>query len=204
MKTLLTMLLAALVLASANPAAAVQLFDFDGQAILPGAVGGNLTLYAVVVNGDAVDTPLPLDFATKQYTLAITGLRLDVDGNPQGYSGGTVALYEDAATPADLNDPATFTDGVALLSGDVTTLSRTLLTATLGTVVGSVDWTGGTRLDELAPSDRLDWTFLSTVLLAAPVHPGYDEVWDGKLEPREEVVPVSESSWGGVKARFRG
>ena len=114
----MTLLLAAAV-ALAAPATAQQLFDFNGQAVVPAAVGGDLALDAIVYDAAPATTPIPLNFADYQYTLVITGLELITDGPTQVYAGGAIALYEDAATAADFTNGATFSDGTAILTGVV-------------------------------------------------------------------------------------
>lgn len=202
MRTKITMLLLALVLIAA-PASAQQLFDFLGQADVPDQVGGTLSMYSIMPEHMApIEPPLPLDFDNFQYTLVVTGLTLDVDGAVQTYSGGTVTMYEDAGTAADYAALGTFTDGEVILSGNVTLLTRQMFTATIGTVSGNVDWTGGTQLNEFAPADQLGWTFLSGVS-ARNFEPGFDEVWDGKVEPQGPIVDTEKTTWGSLKALMR-
>ena len=197
MKTRLMILLIAVLVTTLPVAAqAQQLFDFLGQTILPAGVGGTLTMYSVMNDPAPATTPIPLDFANFEYTLVVTDLVLDVDGNPQQYSGGAIVIYEDAMTAADYAFPATFTDGTAILVGVVTSLDRTMFTSTLGSVLGSVDWVGGTRLGDIAAEDQFDWPFFSGVNgMASQVVDGYDEAWDGKVEP----VAAENMSWGDVK-----
>ena len=195
-------LLALAAIAFAAPASAQQLFDFLGQADVPVAVGGTLTMYGVVNDPAPGATPIPLDFADYQFTLVVTDLTLDADASTQTYSGGTITLYQDAGTAADYADPATFTDGTAILSGDLTALSRTMFTSTLGTANGVVDWTGGTRLDDIAPADQDNWAFL-TGINANFAEDGYSEMWDGKVEPEHDIVPTEVRSWGSLKALLR-
>ncbi len=201
MKIRLVMLMIA-ALAVASPAAAqVQLFDFFGQALVPGGVGGSLFMYSVVNDPSPAETPLPLDFANFQYTLVIAGLVLDVDGSPQNYSGGTITIYEDAGTAADYALPGTFFDGTAILSGTFDFLDRTMFTATLGSAVGQVDWTGGAWIDMIAPDDRVDWPFFTGINAhASQVVDGYDEAWDGKVEPFEPIVGNEDRTWSEVKS----
>jgi hypothetical protein len=196
------MLLALLLVVGLTPglAGAQQLFDFYGQALVPTMVGNNLTMYSLVRDPAPGTTPIPLDFDNYEYTIVITDLRLDVDGTPQLYSGGNVALYEDASTPADYANPATFTDGTAILTGTLPSLSRTLYTATLGSAAGTVDWTGGTRIAEIPLAYRTNWPILVGIN-ANSAEEGYDEAWDGKIEPREPIATGTQS-WGAVKSRF--
>lgn len=204
MRTKITMLLLALVLVAA-PASAQQLFDFLGQADVPDAVGGTLSMYSIMPETlPPIVPPLPLDFANFQYTLVVTGLTLDADGAVQTYSGGTIAIYEDAGTAADYANTATFTDGTAILSGNVTLLTRQMFTSTIGTVSGNVDWTGGTELNEFAPADQLGWSFLSGInARSTNTEPGFDEQWDGKVEPQGPIVNTEPTTWGSFKALMR-
>ena len=204
MKARLTIVFAlALLVASPLTAQAQQIFDFLGQTMLPGGVGGTLTMNSVVNDPAPAETPIPLDFGAYQYTLVVSGLVLDVDGSPQSYSGGTIAIYEDAATAADYANSATFTDGTVVLSGVITTLTRTMFTSTLGSVLGAVDWTGGSLFGLLSPLDTVGWPFFSGVnAMASQVTNGYDEVWDGKVEPTDIIVGNEAMNWGELKKQF--
>lgn len=202
MRLLLTLSAVATLLV-AMPAAAVQIFDFDGQAHDAAFVGDTLSMVSVINNGSALPTPLPLDFVNYQYTVVVSGLRLDSTGTVDMFSGGAIAIYEDATTAADFGDETTFGDGVAILSGDLAAFTRQMFTATLGAGAGSVNWTGGARIGDLHPADRGGWTFLVNVSRAASqVRPGFDERWDGKVEPQEEVVATESSSMGGLKSSW--
>lgn len=207
MKKLLLVIALVGMLAAPQVAAAQQWFDFDGQALLPALVGGDATAYLVVNNNGVIDTPLPLDFDNFQYTLVITGLTMDVDNGDQGgksFSGGTIVLYEDATTVADYSAPGTFSDGTAILSGTVVSFNRVLFTSTNGSGAGVVDWTGGTRVGEFAPGDLTGWSLVVSISTRSTVTlPGYDEYWDGKVEPVQPVVPGDASSVSELKARHR-
>ena len=203
MRTRITLLLVGLLLL-AVPASAQQLFDFLGQAVVPGTVGGMLNMDSIVRDPAPGSTPIPLDFANFEYTLVVTGLTLDSVGPPQNYSNGTLTIYEDSATAADYANPATFSDGTAVLIGTITTLNRTMYTSTLGSAAGWVDWVGGTHLEDIAPVDQLGWPFLTAISRRlGNVEAGYDEQWDGKVEPQEPIVEVQDMSWGSVKALLR-
>ncbi len=204
MKSLMIMTIAACALALTGPATATQLFDFDAQAVVPGTIGDSAEVYGVIVNGNAVDTPLPLDFGNYQYTIVITGLVLDDNGGASVFSGGSIAIYADAGTAADYTSTASFTDGTAILSGTVTSFVHNVLIGSIGSGQGYVDWTGGSRLNELAPADQLNWPLLtSTNSSASYVEPGFTHLFDGKVEPSEEVVASENSSLSAVKALFR-
>ena len=203
MKKFVILMIAALAVTLPVTAQAQQIFDFLGQAQVPTGVGGSLTMYSVVNDPAPAETPIPLDFANYQYTLVVAGLVLDVDGSPQEYSGGSITIFEDAGTAADYALPGTFFDGTAILTGTFVYLNRTMFTATLGTASGDVDWTGGTRLGDIAPQDQTGWPFFSGInALASQVVDGYDERWDGKVEPTDPIVPNEISTWGGVKSLY--
>ena len=190
--------------ALAATASAVQMFDFDAQAVMPAGTGSAASVYGRIVNGAAVATPLPLDFANYEYTIVVTGLIQDTAGATSLFSGGTVAIYQDDVTASTWTTPSTFSDGAVVLSGTLAAFQRSMLTATLGSGAGTVDWTGGTMLNLLAPVDQMGWPFLTSVSRAASqVQPGFSERWDGKVEPRGEVVSTVQRSWSELKAEFR-
>lgn len=204
MRFLLPLLLA-LTLVVAQPVAAQQLFDFNGQALIPAVVGGSITMYSIVQDGGvAIPTPLPLDFANYQYTIVVTNLVMTASGFTQTYAGGSIVLYEDNATAANYASPATFTDGTAILSGTFQNLSRTIFFPISGTgsANGLVDWTGGTRLGDIAPADQIGWAFVTGIGGGSAVVSGYNENWDGKVEPQEPIVETERVGFGDVKSRF--
>lgn len=202
-KMLLSLCLLLLVATPLSAQAQIQIFDFNGYV---SGLPTQIDLRAVVFDpGAAGELPLPLDLANYQYTLVITGL-LPAGGN--SWSGGAIALYEDplvGGTEADPALPGTYADGAVYLSG-VVQLSRTpnIFQPNLSNIVGTVDWTGGDHLDDLAPADQTGWAFLAggNSSPAEPLPAGYDEQWDGKIET-EGVVGAGDGSWGDLKAGFR-
>ncbi len=205
MKTMMKGLLIVLVVAALPlGASAQQLFDFNGQALLPAGVGGQLTMYSVMFDPAPIDSPIPLDFANYEFTLVLEGATLTVDGISRIFAGGTVTIYQDAATSADYANPATFTDGTAILVGNLTSLSQFVPPVGPGSASGHLDWVGGTRLTDMAPDDQLNWTFVSgTNANSGMLEPGYDEVWDGKTEPPSTIVDTEAASMSKVKALFK-
>lgn len=205
MKNLLLTALAAVVLAApATAPAQSQWFDFNGQTLLPDAVGGTLTMVSKITNNGTVDTPLPLSgVINDRYTLVISGLQLlSDDGVNQTYSGGTIQIIEDDATPADFTDASSFSDGIVILEGSFTQFTRSDF-GSLQVGNGSVDWTGGSRIDEIAPADRLAWAFVVSISNRASVlEPGYDENWNGKVEPGEPIVDADVQTWGQIKRSY--
>ena len=205
MKKLLLVMALVVVVGTPGLASAQQWFDFNGQTLLPAAVGNDLTSFTVVNNNGVIDTPLPLDFDNFQYTIVITGLTMDIDNGDLGgqtFSGGSIALFEDNVTVADYTNPVTFVDGTALLTGTFQVFNRVMFSSSLGSGSGTVDWTGGTRVDEFAPADQLNWSFVVGISNRSTVtEPGYDENWDGKVEPIEPVVSGEFMSVGQLKAQ---
>ena len=190
--------------------AQTQAFDFLGQADLPALEGGSLSMYSVIQEGSGIVVPpIPLDFDNYDYTVVITDLVLDTDGTVQYYSGGTVTIYEIANGAADYANLSTFTTGTAILVGDLTTMTRSDVTQSFPpflraiTMNGELDWTGGTRVDDMAPPDQVGWhLFASGNQDAANVEPGFDEQWDGKIELDRLIVPAPDKSMGNLKAGF--
>lgn len=207
MKKLLLIMALMVVVGTPGLASAQQWFDFNGQTLLPALVGDALTSFTVVNNNGVIDTPLPLDFDNYQYTLVITGLIMDVDNGDLGgktFSGGMIAIYEDNATPADYTNTASFVDGTPLLTGTFQVFNRIMFSSSSGSGSGTVDWTGGTRIGEFAPADQLNWTFVVAISNRSSVtEPGYDENWDGKVEPIEPVVSGESMSVGQLKGQHQ-
>ena len=198
MKTRLSVVLVAALLMLPVFAQAQQAFDANGNANIPGTVGDDLTMYSVVYG---INPPLPLDFDNFEYTMVITDLELTGSaGISTFFADGLIAIYEDNATVADFANPATFVDGTPILTGVIHNLTRNQIGNGGSASSQTVDWTGGTRLDEIAPEDQVDWVFLTgiNVSLAAP---GYSEHWDCKAEPEEPIVGNEQINWGDLKAK---
>jgi hypothetical protein len=178
-----------------------QIFDMNGQAIVPDVVGGDISAYCRIFDPFPGVCPIALDFATYEFTLVIEGLTFNADGN---FYGGTIALYQDDATPSDFTNTSTFTDGTVLLSGVVPMLQRTMFTSSLGSAYGAANLTGGTRLDEIGVIDRLDWSIVAGInAMPSFVEDGYSENWDGKFEPKEPIIATEATTWNNVKTMFR-
>lgn len=153
---------------------------------------------------------MPLDFENYEYTVFITDLELITDpelvndGVDQLYMNGFIAICQDNTTAFNFANVMTFSDGEVILSGVVTTLNRRMFTSTLGSVSGNVDWTGGTQVYEMAPADRLDWYLVAGVnTMSFFVEPGFNENWDGKVEPDPPIISNDNKTWSQVKSLFR-
>jgi hypothetical protein len=178
-------------------------FDFNGYAIIPGSVGGTLILRSVLTNNGVVPTPILLDFATKQHTLVVTGT-LGI-GSPQPYSGVTLELWSDGgsgSTVANYAIPGTFVDGDRILTGVMPAgLLRYAFSPTLGSYIGKVNWTGGSRFAELTVTTG--WPFGGgwSRRSGLGIPPGYQENWDGKID--FNTVGVEEKNWDRIKELYR-
>lgn len=191
-------------LALTSPAAAEQIFDFDGQTNDAATIGDTATMLSKIVNGIVLNPPLPLDTVNYEYTLVVTGLQLvSVSGPISTYGGGTIRIYQDNTTAADYGNPSSFSDGVVMLEGSLSSFGRNMFSSMLGAGSGTVDWTAGTRIGEIHPADRIGWSFLVSVSRSATVTlPGFDERWDGKVEPLELIISSEAASFGQLKGSY--
>lgn len=204
MKNLLLTALAVIALAVPSTASAAQWFDYNGQALVPDAIGGTLSMYSIITNDGSIETPIPLTGSiSDRYTLVITDLELlSDDGTIQTYAGGSIQIIEDDATAANFGDTTSFTDGTVILEGTIQQFTR-IDFGFSQSGEGSVDWTGGTRIDEIAPADRLAWAIVASISNRASVlEPGFDENWNGKVEPGDPIVSEGTSTWGQLKKSF--
>jgi len=206
MKNLFLTTVALFVLSAPGAAQAQQWFDFNGQALTPDAIGGTLEMVSTITNDGSIETPLPLTGSiSDRYTLVINGLQLlSDDGTMQMYAGGTIQIIEDDTTPADFGDMSTFSDGTVILEGTIQQFAR--IDFGVGGLVsgeGSVDWTGGSRINEIAPADRLAWALVVSISTRASVLiDGYDENWNGKVEPGDPIVSDGATTWGQLKKTY--
>lgn len=198
------MALVALGIAPGAQAADPANFDFNGYAIVPTTNGGTLTMRSVLTNNGVVPTPIPLDFATYQYTLVVVGTRVSAIGITHNYNPVSIQMWSDlksGGTAADYAIPSTFTDGTLILSGVFDgNLTRTQPIPTVGSFIGEINFTGGSMLGALATTDG--WPFgggWSRVVMGIPS--GYNEMWDGKIDLAP--VAVETGKWGAVKGLFR-
>lgn len=179
-------------------------FDFLGSvASIPSQTGETLQFLAVINNNGVVPTPIPLDFIAAEHTLVIEATLGSQTENVQFYTPGTVRLYSDPGpvTVHDFAAPSTFVDGTLILSGSFEgNLTRQLFTSTLGNIVGSVRWSGGSRLAELG-ANTSGWALGGALSRGIALPSGYEETWDGKID--QAAVAVSQETWGAVKQLYR-
>ena len=172
-----------------------------------------------VQNNPPFALPGILDWST-EYTLYVSGLTLaDPPGNPvKNYTGGTIQLWSQnppnapwtpttpvgsipAYNPADI--PTRLTDGSLLLAGSFTQFATLFFGGQTGSISATIDWTGGSRLGNLQTLGiQNNWHWNGWFNLTAPVPPGYQRLYGGKLE-REVPVAVEPATWGAIKNLLR-
>lgn len=174
----------------------------------------------------------PLDFlnanlATKEYTFfagdfVSSGTTTTANGSLEvyvtNYTGGTIAVYEDAArnsvfdpNPENANVPSTFVDGGApLLIGNFLGLKVTtnnFTTFKVGSIEGDIQWTGGSLINLLNGAGDVPCPGLFTggaTWNTAPNIgiPGYMFRHDGKID-LQCPTPSRKSTWGQLKTLYR-
>ena len=152
--------------------------------------------------------PFSVDFANNEYTFyfqtTITSIVPLAVTTEYHYANTTFYIYQDPSkngtygtNPPNGTSPSTFRDGTLVLSGDFTDIVR--LNYNFGfpqpTALGTVNFTGGTKLGELSQSN---WNFHAGVSATVPGIPaGYKQNWSCKLVPG--TVPVEHTTWGSIK-----
>lgn len=188
--------------------------DHDGAAPGVYAPGTNYTV-RMTLDSTQVDPWYPWD-GTKQYT-AVLNVVVDtyfvwpnaagpgVDIWSVDFENGTVDIYEDTVTPADYANPATFTDGTLVLTGQMNDMlaERVDIFGLPYNVTGTVVFTGGAGLANLigcAPSGLAVNDYIDFQIETPPT--GYEENYDAEwkcLDP----TSVDESTWGNIKGLYR-
>jgi hypothetical protein len=207
--------LGVLVLGAAETRAAEV--DYVGYAWETGGLaaslpGDQLSIATVVTQ---IDPLFGVDLNGVESTLFIEGLSSQGSFvNPSTgattitYSGGTIAIYADAArnsdwgvNPANATAPGTFIDGELIFSGVFTGFAVILTGSGVGVFEGSIDGTGGTALS--GPCANCAYTFAGTfgATTGAQIPEGYDLQVDGVLEV-ESAVGVETINWGSLKQLF--
>ncbi len=208
-----------LMAASAAISTALPFFDFQGYSYLDGPANtvGTVVTVPALMNEIQPDPVWPLDFVNHEYTVLVEGLTIQEVSVVNSfvtvyYSGGTIRLCEDPSknatsegwepNPPNVAVPDYFGDGEVLLEGVFVDMVMFFNASTgNGTVSGSLDWTGGSRLADL--DGTTGWTYFGGVS-SNPIFDipdGYDLVWDPQLYG-PEPTPALESSWGLLKRHF--
>ncbi len=206
-----------ILMTSTSWAGAASFFDFYGFDYLDGPPLSVGTVLSIPMLFDPVqpDPALPLDLEGNEYTVFVGDLQINDVQSSGGvvivtFSGGFIQIFEDPAKnsqwtidPPNPQVPTTFTDGTLILGGGFTDCVMIFdVVFETGTVQGHVDFTTGTRLDELdAPTGWLFYGGVTTNPLAG-IPSGYEMAWDPQLMG-PETVPTHATTWGKVRGLFR-
>jgi hypothetical protein len=224
----LTLILTALLaLTAAIPAAHAQQllfdyvgFDYESPVIVPGQFGGLGNGYVGLGEVPVLESPLVSDQTNYEYTYVLTGLTATnrVVAPPfivVQYSGpGTLTVYEDSRSlgsafdygvnPPNGTAPSSFTDGTAILVGNITNFVYILNTSTgSGSYDANFTAVGGTQIANIPVGQRAGWTFAGvTGNSTVSIPQGYAHQVDGQtLIPLP--TPAHNTSWGQIKRKYR-
>jgi hypothetical protein len=180
---------------------------------LAASLPGDELSFATVIT--QIDPLFAVDLNGVEATLYVEGLMSQssyVDPSTGAttitYSGGTIAIYADAArnhdwgvNPTNATVPSTFIDGDLIFSGVFTGFALILTDSGLGVFEGSIDGTGGSALS--GPCANCAYAFAGTfdALTGAQIPEGYDLQVDGVLEV-ESAVSVETINWGSLKQLY--
>lgn len=215
----------ALALAAAPSARAQDLlfdyvgFDYEHPVVVPGVFGGVGNGYVGLGEVPVLLSPLASDQANYEYTYVLTGatsLNRTVSGPfvVISYSGpATLTLYEDAraggtafdygVNPPNGTAPSSFTDGTAILVGEVTDFFYVFNTATgSGSYDATFEVVGGTQLGNIPVDQRTGWTFAGVTTNTPSIPEGYAHQVDGQTF-LNKPTPATASSWGAIKRKYR-
>ncbi len=223
MKRLVMIALALLV---AVPAAAQVEFTFEGYAVYtpaPDMVGCTVDVYGIANPPVSVPTPIPTNFFDNEYTIHVSGMTsvsyvAGFDTKDWVFNQGVVRIYEDAiagGTAGDYAAPGTFVDGLMLLEAVVDDGWEMHLDDPFGfgqytgAGIGTCDMVGGDAHGLLVSMGYTldDWVFSGTGI-AEPWIPfitvpdGYHHVFGVKIIFPYDPTANEDLNWGGVKALF--
>jgi hypothetical protein len=212
------------VLALAIPASALAVSlqaSLSGFSTHPTSAAGvfaaNETFTARVVLDTTQDDPwYPFD-PTKEYTAVLNAV---VQSYLGGFNqavffkpNGSVAIYEDSTPDANYANPATFTDGTLLLTGQVNNMggTRINITGLPWSVSGEITLLGGAGFNNLigcaaggqslSMNDFIAWQQPNGQPLPQ-IPAGYKEEYDAEWKCLD-TTDLPESTWGGVKGLYR-
>lgn len=179
----------------------------------PEEVGTVVTVVGQLEAPVGFSYPIPVDFANNEYTFYIQTTITDVQAGPftttYTYADADFFIYEDPSKNADYGinppnstSPSTFLDGVLILQGTLSNITRLDYNAGFPepTVVADCTFTGGSLYDQLFQANN--WTFhggLSSTSMGIPE--GYQRDWATKIV-FSGPLPSRSSTWGGIKALY--
>jgi hypothetical protein len=208
------------------PAAATPIIDWDPAYFWePGAnpISSIATSEMKIVGTISAFGP-PLSFlnanilAGTEYTFYVSGLISNGTTSYAPfyittYTGGTIAVYEDATpdavfdpNPPNGNVPSTFTDGTLILSGNISNFNTQTNTSTVhntGNAEGNITWTGGSLIAYVGGDNPCPAIFTGGLTwYPGTVITGYLFRHDGKID-HECPSPTAPSTWGRIKSLYR-
>ncbi len=209
---------AILLLALSTAATAQEQIVVYGYSYLtpPEAVGTVTTVVGFLEAPAGFTLPLTLDFVTNEYTFyyqaTIASIVPGAFTTNVTYTDATFSIYEDplkngnyGTAPPNGTSPSTYTNGTLILTGTLSEVTR--INFNFGfpepTIVGNMDFTGGTRVGDL-PSGG-EWTFhggLSANPLTG-IPSGYFHTWATKIIYNASVR-TEETTWGRIKGLYAG
>jgi hypothetical protein len=194
-------------------------FDYEYPIVVAGTFGGIGNGYVGLGEVPVVAAPLVSDQTTYEYTYVLTGLTATARFVSGGfvvvdYTGpGTLTVYEDSRStgtafdygvnPPNATAPPSFTDGAAILVGNITNFRYVVNLATgSGSYDADFDAVGGTQIGNLPLGQRKGWTFAGVTENTASIPTGYAHQVDGQtMIP--EPTPARSASWGEIKRKYR-
>jgi len=216
---------ACIVVATAAFASVIPLLDFQGfDWFWPATIGQPGSCYSAVGYVPQVDANyLNFDYGNNEYTFVIDYACLvsaetiggiygfyHYDGSTSSfrvycdpYSTGTLATY--GINPPNGTSPSTFEDGDCVLHGDWQGDLEIFvdLSDLSGDISGVLDFTGGSQLGNIPPSQREQAFSLAGLTFDPPGPQGYHWQIDGNV-----CIPaptnVQPSSWGNIKQQLGG
>jgi hypothetical protein len=170
--------------------------------------------------GSVNPTFLNFNYGSNEYTFALGNDLFFADADTFGtvvvsyYVNGDIDFYEDpigGGTPGTYNlngncdpfwDRLTFSDGTNVLHGEFTSFFIVNDTSTgNGNLEGVTNWTGGTQLGNIPPSQRSGWTFGAIGIRLGSTPCGYHWQIDGECY-LQSPVPTVPTTWGAIKSQF--
>jgi hypothetical protein len=202
---------------------------FVALSLNPGidTVGALMTVYGIANPPVSFPTPIPMDFFSNEYTVAVTGMTVDsfvadpvFSTKDFLFTGGTLRIYGDSiatGTAGDFANPSTFTDGEMLLEYNVDPGWMMHMDNPMGPPfgwysgagIGACDVTGGTQMAALiaAEYNLANWTFGGTGISEASMfdapEPGYEYIFGVKVVFPYDPTPNEDTTWSEVKTLFR-
>lgn len=194
-------------------------FDYESPNPNPSTFGEAGSGYVGLGTVPNLFAPLVTNVVANEYTYVMNGLtpsgppQVFGDFNIIDYNPGIITIYEDSrlggtiadfgAAPPNAVAPATFTDGVPILIGSITSFQFVLNTSSgSGSFEAVFEVTGGTQFANFPVNQRKGWTFSGATTNALNIPAGYAHQIDGQTF-LEAATSSRRTSWGQLKAGYR-